>query len=129
MEREEERQKRQEEKAAKEAAAEQRRLAIENERQARLQELLEKRKIRDAKIEQQQQEKERERMEAVRVKEKEREARLQVCLDRNDELFAWNQKCPFSARVDLVVLKTIIDLYIFIMTRAQLTDSITFSFL
>ncbi|KAK3743773.1 hypothetical protein RRG08_043505 [Elysia crispata] len=72
----EERHRKMEEKQAKEAAVEERRKALEADRKARLLEMQEKRKLRDARIEQQQIEKEKERLEAVRVKGKEREERI-----------------------------------------------------
>ncbi|XP_012935798.1 S phase cyclin A-associated protein in the endoplasmic reticulum [Aplysia californica] len=72
----EERQRKLEEKQAKEAAVEERRKALEADRKARLMEMQEKRKLRDARIELQQQEKEKERLEAVRAKGKEREERI-----------------------------------------------------
>ncbi|XP_022250735.1 uncharacterized protein LOC106466931 isoform X2 [Limulus polyphemus] len=74
----EERQRRQEEKAAKEAAAEERRRVLEAERVAKLQEIQEKRKLKDKKIEQQQQEKEKERQEIASQKARDRELRLQA---------------------------------------------------
>ncbi|XP_076350517.1 SCAPER domain-containing protein short spindle 3 isoform X1 [Tachypleus tridentatus] len=74
----EERQRRQEEKAAKEAAAEERRRVLEAERIAKLQEIQEKRKLKDKKIEQQQQEKEKERQEIANQKARDREMRLQA---------------------------------------------------
>lgn len=72
----EERHRKMEEKQAKEAAVEERRKALEADRKARLLEMQERRKLRDARIEQQQIEKEKERLEAVRVKGKEREERI-----------------------------------------------------
>ncbi|BFZ01533.1 hypothetical protein BsWGS_04572 [Bradybaena similaris] len=72
----EERQRKLEEKQAKEAAVEERRKALEADRKARLLEMQEKRKLRDARIEQQQIEKEKERLQAVRAKGREREERM-----------------------------------------------------
>ncbi|CAL1531856.1 unnamed protein product [Lymnaea stagnalis] len=72
----EERMRKLEEKQAKEAAVEERRKALEADRKARLLEMQEKRKLRDARIEQQQIEKEKERIEAVRARGKEREERI-----------------------------------------------------
>ncbi|KAK7009489.1 S phase cyclin A-associated protein in the endoplasmic reticulum-like isoform X1 [Biomphalaria glabrata] len=72
----EERMRKLEEKQAKEAAVEERRKALEADRKARLQEMQEKRKLRDARIEQQQLEKEKERLEAARARGKEREERI-----------------------------------------------------
>ncbi|XP_059161498.1 S phase cyclin A-associated protein in the endoplasmic reticulum-like isoform X2 [Physella acuta] len=72
----EERMRKLEEKQAKEAAVEERRKALEADRKARLLEMQEKRKLRDARIEQQQIEKEKERLEAVRARGKEREERI-----------------------------------------------------
>ncbi|PRD25220.1 UNVERIFIED_CONTAM: S phase cyclin A-associated protein in the endoplasmic reticulum [Trichonephila clavipes] len=64
----EERQRKQEEKAAKEAAAEGRRKILEAERQARLNEMQEKRKMRDHKVEQLFLVKEKERQELANQK-------------------------------------------------------------
>ncbi|XP_064475100.1 S phase cyclin A-associated protein in the endoplasmic reticulum-like isoform X2 [Ornithodoros turicata] len=72
----EERQRKLEEKAAKEAAAEERRKVLEAERQAKLLEIREKRKLKDEKVQQQQQEKEKLRLNLLKQKEKEREQRL-----------------------------------------------------
>lgn len=72
----EERQRKLEEKAAKEAAAEERRKVLEAERQAKLLEIREKRKLKDEKVQQQQQEKEKQRQILLRQKEREREQRL-----------------------------------------------------
>ncbi|XP_076464959.1 S phase cyclin A-associated protein in the endoplasmic reticulum-like isoform X2 [Babylonia areolata] len=72
----EERQRKYEEKQAKEAAVEERRRALEAVRLAKLQDMQERRKQRDARIQQQQLEKEKERQEAILAKEKDREERL-----------------------------------------------------
>ncbi|RWS16310.1 hypothetical protein B4U79_14864 [Dinothrombium tinctorium] len=72
----EERQRKLEEKAAKEAAAEVRRKALEAGRQARIEKWQEKRKLKDAKVEQLLQEKEKERQELAWQKAREREQKL-----------------------------------------------------
>lgn len=69
----EERQRRLEEKTAKEAAAEERRKVLEEERTLRMIELRERRKQKDAKIEQQLYEKEKERMVMAREKARDRQ--------------------------------------------------------
>lgn len=69
----EERQRRLEEKTAKETAAEERRKALEEERTLRMIELRERRKQKDAKIEQQLHEKEKERIVMAREKARDRQ--------------------------------------------------------
>ncbi|XP_046890085.1 S phase cyclin A-associated protein in the endoplasmic reticulum isoform X2 [Hypomesus transpacificus] len=72
----EERQRRQEEKQARDEAVQERKRALEAERQARVEELLVKRKEQEARIEQQRQEKERAREDAARERARDREERL-----------------------------------------------------
>ncbi|KAK3558377.1 hypothetical protein QTP86_017981 [Hemibagrus guttatus] len=72
----EERQRRQEEKQARDEAVQERKRALEAERQARVEELLMKRREQEARIEQQRQEKERAREDAARERARDREERL-----------------------------------------------------
>ncbi|XP_061772960.1 S phase cyclin A-associated protein in the endoplasmic reticulum isoform X6 [Nerophis ophidion] len=72
----EERQRRQEEKQARDEAVQERKRALEAERQARLEELLIRRKEQEARIEQQRQEKEKAREDAARERARDREERL-----------------------------------------------------
>uniref|UniRef100_A0A8C1S0V5 S-phase cyclin A-associated protein in the ER n=1 Tax=Cyprinus carpio TaxID=7962 RepID=A0A8C1S0V5_CYPCA len=72
----EERQRRQEEKQARDEAVQERKRALEAERQARVEELLIKRREQEARIEQQRQEKERAREDAARERARDREERL-----------------------------------------------------
>ncbi|KAL0968285.1 hypothetical protein UPYG_G00264830 [Umbra pygmaea] len=72
----EERGRRQEEKQARDEAVQERKRALEAERQARVEELLVKRKEQEARIEQQKQEKERAREDAARERARDREERL-----------------------------------------------------
>ncbi|XP_053498421.1 S phase cyclin A-associated protein in the endoplasmic reticulum isoform X2 [Ictalurus furcatus] len=72
----EERQRRQEEKQARDEAVQERKRVLEAERQARVEELLMKRKEQEARIEQQRQEKERAREDAARERARDREERL-----------------------------------------------------
>lgn len=72
----EERQRRQEEKQARDEAVQERKRLLEAERQARVEELLTKRKEQEARIEQQRQEKERAREDAARERARDREERL-----------------------------------------------------
>ncbi|XP_067091367.1 S phase cyclin A-associated protein in the endoplasmic reticulum isoform X1 [Osmerus mordax] len=72
----EERQRRQEEKQARDEAVQERKRALEAERQARVEELLVKRKEQEVRIEQQRQEKERAREDAARERARDREERL-----------------------------------------------------
>ncbi|KAJ8417334.1 hypothetical protein AAFF_G00285610 [Aldrovandia affinis] len=72
----EERQRRQEEKQARDEAVQERKRALEAERQARVEELLVKRREQEARIEQQRQEKERAREDAARERARDREERL-----------------------------------------------------
>ncbi|KAM3870287.1 S phase cyclin A-associated protein in the endoplasmic reticulum [Diretmus argenteus] len=72
----EERQRRQEEKQARDEAVQERKRALEAERQARVEELLVRRKEQEARIEQQRQEKERAREDAARERARDREERL-----------------------------------------------------
>ncbi|XP_078286221.1 S phase cyclin A-associated protein in the endoplasmic reticulum isoform X1 [Rhinoraja longicauda] len=72
----EERHRRQEEKQARDEAVQERKRALEAERQARVEELLLKRREQEARVEQQRQEKERAREDAARERAREREERL-----------------------------------------------------
>uniref|UniRef100_A0AAV2L0V9 U1-type domain-containing protein n=1 Tax=Knipowitschia caucasica TaxID=637954 RepID=A0AAV2L0V9_KNICA len=72
----EERQRRQEEKQARDEAVQERKRVLEAERQARVEELLTKRKEQEARIELQRQEKERAREDAARERARDREERL-----------------------------------------------------
>lgn len=72
----EERQRRQEEKQARDEAVQERKRALEADRQARVEELLMRRKEQEARIEQQRQEKERAREDAARERARDREERL-----------------------------------------------------
>ncbi|KAK7891559.1 hypothetical protein WMY93_023522 [Mugilogobius chulae] len=72
----EERQRRQEEKQARDEAVQERKRVLEAERQARVEELLMKRKEQEARIELQRQEKERAREDAARERARDREERL-----------------------------------------------------
>nr|XP_043882276.1 S phase cyclin A-associated protein in the endoplasmic reticulum isoform X4 [Solea senegalensis] len=72
----EERQRRQEEKQARDEAVQERKRVLEAERQARVEELLMRRKEQDARIEQQRQEKEKAREDAARERARDREERL-----------------------------------------------------
>uniref|UniRef100_A0A7N6AYG7 S phase cyclin A-associated protein in the endoplasmic reticulum N-terminal domain-containing protein n=1 Tax=Anabas testudineus TaxID=64144 RepID=A0A7N6AYG7_ANATE len=72
----EERQKRQEEKQARDEAVQERKRVLEAERQARVEELLMRRKEQEARIEQQRQEKEKAREDAARERARDREERL-----------------------------------------------------
>uniref|UniRef100_A0A3Q2D579 S-phase cyclin A-associated protein in the ER n=1 Tax=Cyprinodon variegatus TaxID=28743 RepID=A0A3Q2D579_CYPVA len=72
----EERQRRQEEKQARDEAVQERKRVLEAERQARVEELLTKRKEQEARIEQQRQEKEKAREDAARERARDREERL-----------------------------------------------------
>eukprot|EP00063_Salmo_salar_P029236 XP_014004071.1 PREDICTED: S phase cyclin A-associated protein in the endoplasmic reticulum isoform X5 [Salmo salar] len=72
----EERGRRQEEKQARDEAVQERKRALEAERQARVEELLMRRKEQEARIEQQKQEKERAREDAARERARDREERL-----------------------------------------------------
>ncbi|XP_036390857.1 S phase cyclin A-associated protein in the endoplasmic reticulum isoform X1 [Megalops cyprinoides] len=72
----EERQRRQEEKQARDEAVQERKRALEAERQARMEELLLRRREQEARIEQQRQEKERAREDAARERARDREERL-----------------------------------------------------
>ncbi|XP_067829628.1 S phase cyclin A-associated protein in the endoplasmic reticulum isoform X2 [Heptranchias perlo] len=72
----EERHRRQEEKQARDEAVQERKRALEAERQARVEELMLKRREQEARIEQQRQEKEKAREDAARERAREREERL-----------------------------------------------------
>ncbi|XP_058500577.1 S phase cyclin A-associated protein in the endoplasmic reticulum isoform X3 [Solea solea] len=72
----EERQRRQEEKQARDEAVQERKRVLEAERQARVEELLMRRKEQDARIEQQRQDKEKAREDAARERARDREERL-----------------------------------------------------
>ncbi|XP_029991635.1 S phase cyclin A-associated protein in the endoplasmic reticulum isoform X2 [Sphaeramia orbicularis] len=72
----EERQRRQEEKQARDEAVQERKRLLEAERQARVEELLMRRKEQEARIEQQRQEKEKAREDAARERARDREERL-----------------------------------------------------
>ncbi|XP_037109118.1 S phase cyclin A-associated protein in the endoplasmic reticulum isoform X3 [Syngnathus acus] len=72
----EDRQRRQEEKQARDEAVQERKRALEAERQARVEELLIRRKEQEARIEQQRQEKEKAREDAARERARDREERL-----------------------------------------------------
>ncbi|XP_037306786.2 S phase cyclin A-associated protein in the endoplasmic reticulum isoform X3 [Pungitius pungitius] len=71
-----ERQRRQEEKQARDEAVQERKRVLEAERQARVEELLVRRKEQEARIEQQKQEKEKAREDAARERARDREERL-----------------------------------------------------
>ncbi|XP_053258622.1 S phase cyclin A-associated protein in the endoplasmic reticulum isoform X3 [Podarcis raffonei] len=88
----EERQRRQEEKQARDEAVQERKRALEAERQARVEELLTKRKEQEARIELQRQEKERAREDAARERARDREERLAALTAAQQEAMEELQK-------------------------------------
>ncbi|NP_001089329.1 S-phase cyclin A-associated protein in the ER L homeolog [Xenopus laevis] len=88
----EERQQRQEEKQARDEAVQERKRALEAERQARVEELLMKRKEQEARIEMQRQEKERAREDAARERARDREERLAALTAAQQEAMEELQK-------------------------------------
>ncbi|XP_076984583.1 S phase cyclin A-associated protein in the endoplasmic reticulum isoform X2 [Tamandua tetradactyla] len=88
----EERQRRQEEKQARDEAVQERKRALEAERQARVEELLTKRKEQEARIEQQRQEKEKAREDAARERARDREERLAALTAAQQEAMEELQK-------------------------------------
>ncbi|XP_044306411.1 S phase cyclin A-associated protein in the endoplasmic reticulum isoform X2 [Varanus komodoensis] len=88
----EERQRRQEEKQARDEAVQERKRVLEAERQARVEELLMKRKEQEARIEQQRQEKERAREDAARERARDREERLAALTAAQQEAMEELQK-------------------------------------
>ncbi|ELK27600.1 S phase cyclin A-associated protein in the endoplasmic reticulum, partial [Myotis davidii] len=88
----EERQRRQEEKQARDEAVQERKRALEAERQARVEELLMKRKEQEARIEQQRQEKEKAREDAARQRARDREERLAALTAAQQEAMEELQK-------------------------------------
>ncbi|XP_029431088.1 S phase cyclin A-associated protein in the endoplasmic reticulum isoform X2 [Rhinatrema bivittatum] len=88
----EERQRRQEEKQARDEAVQERKRALEAERQARVEELLMKRKEQEARIEQQRQEKEKAREDAARERARDREERMAALTAAQQEAMEELQK-------------------------------------
>ncbi|XP_063782657.1 S phase cyclin A-associated protein in the endoplasmic reticulum isoform X2 [Pseudophryne corroboree] len=88
----EERQRRQEEKQARDEAVQERKRVLEAERQARVEELLMKRKEQEARIEMQRQEKERAREDAARERARDREERLAALTAAQQEAMEELQK-------------------------------------
>nr|XP_054369892.1 S phase cyclin A-associated protein in the endoplasmic reticulum [Mirounga angustirostris] len=88
----EERQRRQEEKQARDEAVQERKRALEAERQARVEELLMRRKEQEARIEQQRQEKEKAREDAARERARDREERLAALTAAQQEAMEELQK-------------------------------------
>ncbi|XP_040269541.1 S phase cyclin A-associated protein in the endoplasmic reticulum isoform X1 [Bufo bufo] len=88
----EERQRRQEEKQARDEAVQERKRVLEAERQARVEELLMKRKGQEARIEMQRQEKERAREDAARERARDREERLAALTAAQQEAMEELQK-------------------------------------
>ncbi|XP_066448356.1 S phase cyclin A-associated protein in the endoplasmic reticulum isoform X2 [Eleutherodactylus coqui] len=88
----EERQRRQEEKQARDEAVQERKRMLEAERQARVEELLMKRKEQEARIEMQRQEKERAREDAARERARDREERLAALTAAQQEAMEELQK-------------------------------------
>ncbi|XP_024906080.1 LOW QUALITY PROTEIN: S phase cyclin A-associated protein in the endoplasmic reticulum [Pteropus alecto] len=83
---------RQEEKQARDEAVQERKRALEAERQARVEELLMKRKEQEARIEQQRQEKEKAREDAARERARDREERLAALTAAQQEAMEELQK-------------------------------------
>ncbi|XP_053320533.1 S phase cyclin A-associated protein in the endoplasmic reticulum isoform X2 [Spea bombifrons] len=88
----EERQRRQEEKQARDEAVQERKRVLEAERQARVEELLMKRKEQEARIEMQRLEKERAREDAARERARDREERLAALTAAQQEAMEELQK-------------------------------------
>ncbi|XP_069836326.1 S phase cyclin A-associated protein in the endoplasmic reticulum isoform X2 [Dendropsophus ebraccatus] len=88
----EERQRRQEEKQARDEAVQERKRVLEAERQARVEELMMKRKEQEARIEMQRQEKERAREDAARERARDREERLAALTAAQQEAMEELQK-------------------------------------
>ncbi|XP_005393532.1 PREDICTED: S phase cyclin A-associated protein in the endoplasmic reticulum isoform X3 [Chinchilla lanigera] len=88
----EERQRRQVEKQARDEAVQERKRALEAERQARVEELLMKRREQEARIEQQRQEKEKAREDAARERARDREERLAALTAAQQEAMEELQK-------------------------------------
>ncbi|KFV09294.1 S phase cyclin A-associated protein in the endoplasmic reticulum, partial [Pterocles gutturalis] len=82
----------QEEKQARDEAVQERKRALEAERQARVEELLMKRKEQEARIEQQRQEKEKAREDAARERARDREERLAALTAAQQEAMEELQK-------------------------------------
>ncbi|KAM5206525.1 S phase cyclin A-associated protein in the endoplasmic reticulum isoform 8-T17 [Hipposideros larvatus] len=107
----EERQRRQEEKQARDEAVQERKRALEAERQARVEELLMKRKEQEARIEQQRQEKEKAREDAARERARDREERLAALTAAQQEAMEELQK-KIQLKEHLSLKKYIVDIVV-----------------